>query len=199
MATENLPESVLGESATGRRSRGRPRKGARRRKLVEGISRRLSDRSVYGPLDIWDRPEDFIKAFLHNPILEQLTRLIQELSPSLDEETARRRADRALVWEGDVQRKIHNFEFLGVSHRPDYEILLRDVRIALEVKRGDSGTEVRAGIGQAIVYSQMYDFVIYLMIDASDHRTIAQSLDGDREKLFLERLWDEHNVRLIVV
>lgn len=198
MPTNSASEETVAPLSNQAR-RIKPKKSARRLTLVDGLCRHLGDRVVYGPLDIWDRPEDFIKAFLHNGIVQRLQALLRELAPALDEEAALRRARHAVVWEGDVNRKIHNFEFLGVQHRPDFEVLLRDLRIAIEVKRGDSGGEVRAGIGQAIVYSQLYDFVIYLMIDASDHRTICASLEGEREQQFLARLWREHNVRLIVV
>ena len=41
------------------------------------------------------------------------------------------------------------------------------IRIAVEVKRGQSGSAIREGIGQALVYaaSQDFDFVNYLFID----------------------------------
>lgn len=76
---------------------------------------------------------------------------------------------------------------------------MEDLRIAIEVKSDDSGSGIRNGLGQALVYSTDYDFVIYLMIDKSQDSAIANSTKNDLEKALIDRLWNSHNIRMVLV
>lgn len=73
------------------------------------------------------------------------------------------------------------------------------LKIALEVKVGDSGQQIREGIGQAIVYSTKYDFVVYLFVDNSPNKKVLSSVYGLQEQRLAEQLWSEFNVRFHVV
>lgn len=102
------------------------------------------------------------------------------------------------MWEGDKQTSISNFNFMGVQHRPDFEIRIRDTVIAIEVKRGETGQAIRDGLGQALVYSQKYDFVIYLFIDKSKGKALRKATTKSKEKALLDSLWKHHNIRFAI-
>jgi hypothetical protein len=96
---------------------------------------------------------------------------------------------------------VNHIRFLGVQHRPDFVVKLDGVRIAIEVKCGQSGAEVREGIGQALVYSSSreFDFVVYLFIDTSTDGKIRDSLQKPLEKAFVASLWEQYNIRFAVM
>ena len=95
---------------------------------------------------------------------------------------------------------VNHIRFLGVQHRPDFVVKLVGIRIAVEVKRGQSGSAIREGIGQALVYaaSQDFDFVNYLFIDTSRDKKIRDSLQQGLNAGFVASLWDFYNVRFHV-
>ena len=181
-----------------RRAKRHPRKTHKRSAVLDALAERLTEREAFSAIDAWSQPEHAIKLHMYHKLLAALQAALSATTPRLDQATIKRRAERALVWEGDVRKSIHEFSFLGVPHRPDFELLLPGTKIAIEVKRGDTGGEVRSGIGQALVYSQVYDFVLYLFIDATDDRRISASTNGLEEASFIAHLWDQHNVRLVV-
>ena len=88
--------------------------------------------------------------------------------------------------------------FMGANHRPDMAIN-NHISVAIEVKRGDNGASIREGIGQSIVYSTKYDFVVYLFIDINKNKCIKNSLGDPHEQQFIKMLWDRHNIKFIVI
>jgi len=133
-------------------------------------------------------------------LLNEVTRLYEEYK-GLKSETARERAKKNLLWEGNVNTTVHNVLFFGTSHRPDLVLQFEEgLRIAIEIKRGDSGDSIREGIGQSLVYSACsFDFVVLLFIDTSKEGKIVNSMSGDKESRFIEQLWFEHNVLFSVI
>ena len=73
------------------------------------------------------------------------------------------------------------------------------LRIAVEVKRGETGASVREGLGQSLVYSCEFDFVCYIFVDVSKDKKVKRSLDREAERHLVEDLWENHNVRFGVV
>jgi len=67
------------------------------------------------------------------------------------------------------------------------------------VKKGKTGSAVRAGIGQAIVYTTKYDFVIYLFVDTSEGAKIKRSRNGRKERYVLNSLWENYNIHFSVL
>lgn len=175
------------------------RKSRRRTAIVEHLATALKSPAIYRTLDYRQKSESSIKQYMHRIILDRLCSMHRELCPGLRDETLRRKAEDSLFWEGDVTTTINNFLFLGVQHRPDFKVRVDGLWIAVEVKRGESGSAVREGLGQALVYSHEFDFVVYLFVDTSRDKKIVASLSGAEEHRLVERLWNHDNIRFEVV
>lgn len=143
--------------------------------------------------------EQHVKSFIYNQFLSDLTKLHRRLEPSLSEASVNRKASESLYWEGDKGTTVNNLLLFGVQHRPDFMVLMDDVRIAIEIKRGDSGQHVREAIGQTLVYASHFDFTCCVIVDSSRDKRIKSSLVEDKEKLTLRRLWDSFNIRISAV
>ncbi|MCP3993475.1 MAG: hypothetical protein GY722_00205 [bacterium] len=94
---------------------------------------------------------------------------------------------------------IRHLQVFGVNHRPDFEIRVADMLIAVEVKVGKTGQAIREGLGQSVVYARKYDFVIYLFADTSKTRALKNSTKKKRERKIIDDFWAFHNTRLVIV
>jgi hypothetical protein len=175
-------------------------KSAKRIDIVKRIMEQLKTPEVFKVAPYKTQPEDKIKAQQYPHLLNEVTRLYEEYK-GLKPETARERAKKNLLWEGNVNTIVHNALFFGTAHRPDLVLQFEEgLRIAIEIKRGETGDAVRDGIGQAIVYSACgYDFVVLLFIDTSKDGKVKNTITGEREARFIEQLWFENNVLFDIV
>ena len=103
------------------------------------------------------------------------------------------------IWEQKINTTVHNFSFFATNHRPDAELEVDKLRIAIEIKKGDSGLAIRSGIGQSIVYSSQFDFVLYFFIDTTSGGDIRSSCTGQKELSLINSLWKNYNVKFIIV
>ncbi len=104
------------------------------------------------------------------------------------------------LWEQNVNTTVNNFSFFATNHRPDSVFSIKDeLRIAIEIKKGDSGSALRSGIGQALVYSTQFHFVIYFFVDISPGNDIKSSFTGKKEKELINSLWKNYNIKFKVV
>ena len=143
--------------------------------------------------------EDEIKIFIHNVLLDGIKEIYKIIQPQLKENTIERNAERSLVWESDKRTTINNIIFLGTQHRPDFLVDIYGQRIGVEIKRGKDGASIREGIGQSIVYSTVYDFVIYLVIDITPDKKIVRAFNEQTEMDMVESLWQNYNIWFDVV
>ena len=175
------------------------KKSTRRILIVDGIMELLKSDVVYKTIDYRRRKEAWIKQYMHQPFIAKLSEIHRQLDAKASDKTIEKRARASLLWEGDVNTTINHFLFLGVQHRPDFIVQIEDLRIAVEVKRGDNGSAVREGLGQSLVYASEFDFVCYIFVDVSKDKKVRRGFEGDAEEFFVRRLWDEFNVRFDVV
>ncbi len=109
-------------------------------------------------------------------------------------------AEEDFKWEQKVTTPVPSFNFFATNHRPDAVLEINEeLRVAIELKKGDSGQSLRAGIGQALVYSTQFDFTIYLFIDITKALDIRSSFNGSKEQALINSLWKNYNVKFIVV
>jgi len=176
-------------------------KSKRRIKIVESIASAISSKKIFDVIDYRNRNEDYIKQYMHQPLISELETLYEdlELSKSADKELVKQKAKNCLLWEGDVTTTVNNFTVFGTQHRPDFVVKIDKLRVAVEVKKGESGHSLREGIGQSLVYSSEFDFVVYLYVDISKDKKIRDSMSGPREQELINDLWDSHNVLFKVV
>lgn len=180
-----------------------PKKSARRVQIVKAIADGLASERVFGPLTSATLTEKELKLYMHSPLVDAVAALLRTLYPGQQETTYRKRADEAVYWEGDARTVINNIEFMGVQHRPDFVVALprEDLSVAVEVKWGESGGDIRAGIGQSVVYATCgrYAFVVFVFKDTSRDQKIKQAVERGRDRVLIERLWEHFNVRFVVV
>jgi hypothetical protein len=176
-------------------------KSKRRIKIVESIASAISSKKIFDVIDYRNRNEDYIKQYMHQPLISELETLYEdlELSKSTDKELVKQKAKNCLLWEGDVTTTVNNFTVFGTQHRPDFVVKIDKLRVAVEVKKGETGHSLREGIGQSLVYSSEFDFVVYLYVDISKDKKIRDSMSGSQEQELINDLWDNHNVLFQVV
>ena len=176
-------------------------KSKRRIKIVESIASAISSNKIFDVIDYRNRNEDYIKQYMHQPLISELEALYEdlELSKSADREIVKQKAKDCLLWEGDVTTTVNNFTVFGTQHRPDFVVKIDKLRVAVEVKKGETGHSLREGIGQSLVYSSEFDFVVYLYVDISKDKKIRDSMTGEREQELINDLWKRHNVLFQVV
>ena len=173
-------------------------KGLKRTKILNSIISTLKHPDIYNTINYRNQKEDKIKQFLYPHLLNKVAKLYT-LYDDVSDATAKKNAKESLLWEGNVNTTVSNRLFMGTNHRPDFIIEFKKLSIAIEIKRGNSGTSLREGLGQSQVYSNLYDFTICLFIDTSKDKRILNASTSNEEKKFIKRLWTKNNVRFEVV
>jgi hypothetical protein len=102
-------------------------------------------------------------------------------------------------WEQKLTTTVNNFTIFSTNHRPDAVLNIGDFRIGIEIKKGDGGSSLRSGLGQCLIYSSEFDFVLYLFVDTTPNQNICKSIEGQREKEIVENLWNNHNVMFDII
>lgn len=177
------------------------RKSKARTMIIDDLVSALTNRRTFDRLDLRRSSEDRIRSRLDEHLHEVLVSIYKKLSPNLDTTKIEKRVEKSLFWEGDVKTTINNTLFLGTQHRPDFKLLIAGMRVAVEVKLAQIGSDIRDGIGQSLVYvaSGDYDFVIYLLADQSTDKKIVGSITEPHEAAFIDKLWRDFNICFRVV
>ena len=177
------------------------KKSPRRDQIVERLLDAVKDADAFRDLRVAARTERDIKQDLRRDIKDALREVFKQEHPEQKEETIKRKASDAFFWEGDIKVTINHTRFLGAQHRPDFKIVIDDLRIAVEIKLGQIGQEVREGIGQSLVYvaSGDYDFAVFVFIDISADKKIRESLGEPKTQAFINTLWELFNVKFDVI
>ena len=102
-------------------------------------------------------------------------------------------------WEQKLTTTVNNFTVFSTNHRPDAILDLEDFRIGIEIKKGEGGGTLRSGLGQCLLYSSEFDFILYLFVDITPNQNIQKSTNGSREKEIIEDLWQSHNVMFDII
>ena len=145
--------------------------------------------------------ERFIKGQIYPRLEARVRRMVEEDFPDQRKATHNRKVDKALFWEANKQTTINNIQFLGVQHRPDFKVHYGGIRVAIEVKLGQTGQAVREGIGQSLVYANStdFDFVLYLFVDTSRDKKVLHAYGRPIEQAFVKSLWSNYNIRFSVI
>jgi len=175
----------------------RTKKSTKRINELNKIMLALKSPDIYGVINYERQKEDMIKQYLHQPLLSAVKDIL--IDRGIVVKNALNRAKECLLWESNRTQTIKNLKMFGVGHRPDFVVKFNDMSIAVEIKRGNNGSGIREGIGQSIVYSQMFDFVVYLYIDTSKNKVILNSMNNDIEDLVVRNLWVNSNIMFDVV
>lgn len=172
-------------------------KSQKRIAFLDVIQEALTHSDIYETIDYRKQSEDKIKQFTYPHLVESLTTYLVETTGA-DKFVAKDRVKDALKWEGNVKTTVNNILFMGTHNRPDMVLEMNGLRIAIEFKRGEKGSDLRSGIGQSMIYATHYDFVIYLFVDTSEDKRIQNSVHSVNESEFIEELWNRYNIKFIV-
>lgn len=124
--------------------------------------------------------------------------LVDQLKMSLKK--AQNQVNTKFMWEQNTNTTVSNFPFFSTNHRPDAVFIpYKNLRIAFEIKKGNDGNALRSGIGQSIVYSTQFDFVLYFFVDTTPGHDIKSNSSARKEKELIDSLWNNYNIKFIIV
>ena len=173
-------------------------KGKRRAQLIRLVSEAITHDDIFGTINYRNKSEDEIKQFIYPHLDDRLVERELELRPHLTKAKAKGEIKKRLKWEGNVNTTVHHMLFMGTQNRPDMVLETDGIRVAIEFKRGDKGSDLRSGIGQSMIYATGYDFVIYMFVDTSQDKRIKNAQGGEKEAAFINMLWDRYNIKFTV-
>ncbi len=166
--------------------------------ILEMIQDGISSGEIFETIDYKNQSEDKIKQFIYPNLINKLTEYVME-KKGFSRSLAREKAKTMVKWEGNVNTTVKNIQFMGTANRPDMTVDVAGIKIAIEVKKGSRGSALREGFGQALVYSTTHDFVLYQFIDTSEDGRIKNGATAITEQHFLNNIWDNFNIKFIVV
>ena len=171
----------------------------KRIKFLDAIIRKMSKHELFSEtVSRHHDTETQIQKALFLRLQDELPKILQS-HYGLNKDKAKQIVREEFLWEQNVNTTVNNFTFFATNHRPDSVLSIKkDLRIAIEIKKGDSGAALRAGIGQALVYSTQFDFVIYFFVDISPGFDIKSSYSGKKERELINSLWTYHNIKFKV-
>jgi len=173
-------------------------KSKNRLAILEMIEEGISSREIFETIDYKSQSEDKIKQFIYPNLLSHVTEWVMD-KHNFSKGLAKAKAKTMIKWEGNVNTTVRNIHFMGTANRPDMTIDIGGIKIAIEVKKGNRGSALREGFGQAMVYSTTYDFVLYMFIDTSEDGRIKNGSTAVTEQMFLNNIWDNFNIKFVVV
>ena len=173
-------------------------KSQKRIAFIDYISEAVTHQDIFGTIKYQNQSEEKIKQFIYPHVVENLTEYVVK-EQGLEKSDAKELVKKSLKWEGNVNTTVHHILFMGTQNRPDMVLEMNGIKIAIEFKRGDKGSDLRAGIGQSMIYSTHYDFVLFLFIDTSEDKRIFNATGGVNEQEFVRIMWDQYNTKFIVV
>ena len=172
-------------------------KSQKRLDFMELISEAITQDDIFNTIDYKNKTEDQIKQFVYPHLVQSLTQYLVK-NTDVTAEKAKAKVKQNLKWEGDVKTTVHHTLFMGTLNRPDMVLEMNGMNIAIEFRRGESGNSLRSGIGQSLVYSTNYDFVMYLFIDTSKDQRIKNAQTGTKEAQLMNDLWNRYNIKFTV-
>lgn len=161
------------------------------------VSEAMTHNDIFHTINYRNKSEDSIKQFVYPHLVDALAeRMVEEKGISKDR--AKEVVKRNLKWEGNVNTTVNHVLFMGTQNRPDMVLETDGLKIGIEFRKGESGSALRSGIGQSMIYSTHFDFVIYLFIDTTEDKRIANSIGGTNETELIDLLWKDFNIKFVV-
>ena len=179
---------------------GRARKSVRREKVVDAILGGLKSQKIYKTLDYGRKASPTLRSTftgLFSIGCAGCARTCTRTSGGTKRGTGRE--PRSACTGRATSIRDQQPALLKLPARPNFKVNFEDLEVAVEIKRGESGAAVREGLGQAVVYAQRFDFVVYLFIDTSKDKKVLASMEGTQERSLIETLSDTFNIRFDVV
>ncbi len=151
--------------------------------FMNGLVRNIERDEVLKKFDTSNAAETVGQSQLSNVIHKYLEKYFQNFkNPS-------RKAAEECYWEGQRKRDGAAKMIFGGRNYPDL-IIYSPYRIAIEYKLHKSGSLVKQGIGQCMMYTMSgeYDFALLVYHDRTKEKTICSASKKQQEKLIIEEL-----------
>jgi len=106
------------------------------------------------------------------------------------------KANKSFYWEGqEGQYGRDKKTVFGTRNYPDF-IIEYPYLIAIEYKKSKSGAAVKQGLGQSIMHTMCEEFhyVYYLFHDENKDEKIIKSIENEKEKRIIEKMWNDFNI-----
>lgn len=136
------------------------------------------------------------EAEIQSELRPVIVRYLENYFTKRGHKTPQAKAHASFYWEGqEGSYRGKRTKVFGSRQYPDF-IITAPYRLAIEYKQGPNGSLVKHGIAQSIMHtlSGDFDFVYLLFHDESKQKVIEASVDGDVEKLTIERMRNDFNV-----
>jgi hypothetical protein len=104
-----------------------------------------------------------------------------------------------IKFESSKTTGARNMHFMGTSNKPTLTVDSAGIKVAIEFVKGSRGSDLREAIGQSMIYSTAYDFVLCVFIDGTEDGRIKGGSTSITEHYFLNNLWDNFNVKFTLV
>lgn len=180
-------------------SKNQARKGQRRVKFIEDILHEMKNHdTLRKTIKRNSKDEKDIQDAVFSTLDSRLPAIISD-HYDISIKASKKKVRNNFNFEKKSNCAVSNFPFFGTNHRPDADLSIYGTDFGFEIKKGSSGGSIRNGIGQSIVYSTQFDFVIYFFVDTSKGRNIKNVTEGDKESNLVDSLWNSHNIRFVVV
>jgi hypothetical protein len=173
------------------------KKTDRRVKLLHAIMSHMKSNNMFS--DRVSRKRDTESVIQKNLFLALEDRLEEFLIEYGASEKRSKKLVAGFQWEQKLKTTVNNFVVFSTNHRPDAVLEVGNFRIGIEIKKGAGGAALRSGLGQCLVYSTQFDFVLYLFVDVTPNQDIRNSTGGKHEKELVEDLWNSHNVMFDII
>jgi hypothetical protein len=166
--------------------------------ILEMIQDGISTEEIFETNDYKTKSEEKIKQAIYPNLLNKITDYVMD-KKGFSRSLAREKAKTMIKSDDSSSSQVRNIQFMGTSNKPNMSLNIGGIKIAIEFKKGNRGDALREGIGQSLIYSTIYDFVLYMFIDTSDNDKIINGSAGITEENFLEDIWENFNVKFVIV
>lgn len=141
---------------------------------------------------------DKIKQAAYPSLLESVSSWVSE-KKGFSGGLAKEKAKTMIKFESSKTTGARNMHFMGTSNKPTLTVESAGIKVAIEFIKGDRGSDLREAIGQSMIFSTAYDFVLCLFVDDTEDKRIKGGSDSITEHYFLNNLWDNFNVKFTLV
>ena len=173
-------------------------KSKNRLELLETITEGITSTEIFESSDFKNRSEDKLKKAIYPNLLNTIADRICD-KRGFSKGLAREKAKTMIKFDDSKSQPIGTTHFMGTSNKPSITVESSGVKVAIEIKKGDRAKNLKESFGESMIFSNVYDFVIYLFVDTTEENRISKGTSGITETNFLKNLWDNFNVKFTII
>lgn len=147
---------------------------------------------------IESQSEEKVNELIYPNLLEKITDYVMD-KKGFSRSLAREKAKTMIKSDESTTSPVKNIQFMGTDNRPFMVIDVGGITVAVEIRKGNRGNSLREGFGQSMIHSTIYDFVLCVFIDTSESQKIKHGSTSITEQYFLDNIWENFNIKFVVV